>query len=295
MVTSAKKTDIRELSTFSNLISYIRNTTASFSPSVYWFNSLFFTSGAGNAAITSPANAIISDSVAATPNPVKKPGPSQMLSEKLTHRLPPLRYDTDELEPVIDGRTLYLHHAVHHASYVNQLNSALETLPDLHGKTPEWLLLNLDEVPIRVRSQVRDNASAHLNHSLMWRSMTPNTEVVSNGNTPTGPLAEAINLSFGNFEAFKTKFEETGLKLLSSGWIWLVISNDSSLRLMTTTGNINPLSNGFEPLLAVDVWEHAYYLKYQNRIDKYLRAWWSVANWVEIETRYDQVLRRNIN
>lgn len=218
------------------------------------------------------------------PSIKQKPG-------KHTHQLPPLPYDTSALDPFIDARTLQIHHDVHHASYVNGLNLALESAPDLQDKTPEWLLKNLDEVPIRVRSQVRDNAGGHLNHSLMWRSMTPVTKGTTRENSPSGPLAEAIDLSFGSFEKFKFKFEEMGVKLLGSGWVWLLFNSNNALKLMTTSGHLNPIASEGEPLLVVDVWEHAYYLKYLNRRDKYLRAWWSVTNWIEVETRYDRIRR----
>ena len=212
---------------------------------------------------------------------------------KLKHQLPPLDYDVSALEPFIDARSLHLHHDIHHAAYVNALNRALEAAPYIQDRSAEWLLLNLDEVPIRARSKVRDNAGAHLNHSMFWNSMCPPLADASLENAPAGPVVEAIGRSFGSFANFKFKFEDAGARLLGSGWVWLVhdSSGNGSLQLLTTAGYDNPIKQGYEPLLVIDVWEHAYYLKYQNARDKYLQAWWSVVNWIGVEEKYEKLQR----
>lgn len=280
-----------EISYLSLLPGLIRDAAAYVSPKVYWFNSLFFANSSAEKASPSMASGMIGDTVSSRPRGKLALPTFTRKPEKHKHQLPALPYATSALFPFLDARTLNIHHDIHHAAYINRLNLALESAPHLQEKTPEWLLLNLDEVPIRVRSQVRDNAGGHLNHSIMWRSMTPNPQSVKRDNSPTGPLALAIDKSFGSFENFKLKFEEMGVKLLGSGWVWLIFDSNNALKLMTTSGHINPITSGCEPLLVVDVWEHAYYLKYLNRRDKYLHAWWSVTNWIEVETRYDQLQR----
>lgn len=209
------------------------------------------------------------------------------------HKLPPLPYSFSALDPFIDAQTLQLHHDIHHAVYVNGLNAALEKAPHLQDKTLEWLLLHLQQVPIRVRAQVRDNAGEHLNHSIMWHSMSPHAKTSTAKNTPSGKLALAIENSFGSFEEFQIKFEHAGNSLNGSGWVWLLYdANDAgSLQLLASSSNEeSPVSQGYVPLLTIDIWEHAYSLKYVNRRDKYLRAWWKVANWSEVEAKYQRSL-----
>jgi len=199
------------------------------------------------------------------------------------HLLPPLPYAVSALEPHIDARTMALHHDQHHAAYVKALNTALSTAPELlQGKAPHWLLLNLDKVPIDIRTTVGNNAGGHLNHSMFWHSMSPGAGV-----SLEGPLSESIDHSFGSFEAFQACFEKAGQTLFGSGWVWLVRSpnGDDSLQVLTTAGHENPISKGYYPLLVNDVWEHAYYLQYQNRRADYLKSWWSVANWKEAGRR----------
>lgn len=203
----------------------------------------------------------------------------------MRHMLPPLPYYHASLEPHIDARTMTLHHDKHHASYVANLNSALEAFPALHGRTALWLLLNLGEVPQSIRTIVRNNAGGHVNHSMLWQAMSP---AASGG--PSGLLADAINRDFGSLEQFKAQFVEAGSKLLGSGWVWLVQAQHGGgkLQIYTTAGHDHPLMQGFYPILVNDVWEHAYYLRYENRRDDYLQGWWSVVNWEEAGRRFDR-------
>lgn len=200
------------------------------------------------------------------------------------HLLPALPYDHAALEPHIDARTMALHHDKHHASYVENLNAALEKFPDLHGRSASWLLLNLAKVPEAARTAVHNNAGGHLNHSLFWRNMSP-----AGGGAPSGLLADAIKLDFGGFDQFKTLFDAAGAKLFGSGWVWLarVQKDGGKLQVCTTAGHDNPLMQGHFPLLVNDVWEHAYYLKHENRRPDYLKGWWAVANWQEAARRFE--------
>jgi len=201
------------------------------------------------------------------------------------HLLPALPYDYAALEPHIDARTMALHHDQHHASYVANLNSALEKFPELHERTALWLLLHLDEVPEETRTAVRNNAGGHVNHSLFWRVMSP-----TGGGAPAGPLADAINRAFGSFEQFEVRFAEAGGKLFGSGWVWLARAQQDggALQVLTTSGHDNPLMQGHFPLLVNDVWEHAYYLKHENRRADYLKGWWPVVNWQEVAHRFER-------
>lgn len=201
------------------------------------------------------------------------------------HRLPPLPYDHAALEPYIDARTMILHHGKHHASYVEKLNTALETFPDLQQKTALWLLLNLGKLPMNIRTAVRDNAGGHVNHSLFWQAMS-----ATGGGAPSGPLADAIERDFGSFELFKARFDEAGGALFGSGWVWLVRTRKEGGRLevITTSGHHNPLMDGCFPLLLNDAWEHAYYLKHENRRADYLKGWWPVVSWQEAASRYER-------
>jgi Fe-Mn family superoxide dismutase len=201
----------------------------------------------------------------------------------MKHTLPPLPYGYEALEPNIDARTMELHHDKHHASYVNNLNTALEKYPKLQERSAIWLLLHLDQVPEAIRTAVRNNAGGHVNHSLYWRAMSPVAY-----EAPKGPLAEAINKDFGSLEDFKHKFAEAGAKLFGSGWVWLVRAENGKLSVTTTNGHDNPLMQGQFPILVNDVWEHAYYLKFQNRRPEYLSGWWSVVNWQEAGHRFER-------
>ena len=201
------------------------------------------------------------------------------------HQLPALPYHQSALEPYIDARTMMLHHGKHHATYVENLNAALEKFPELHQRDALWLLLNLSKVPQIIRIAVRNNAGGHVNHSLFWRAMSP-----AANSKPEGPLADAINCDFGGFEQFKHQFVETGEKLFGSGWVWLARAQQDGgkLQIYTTTGHDNPLTQGHFPILLNDVWEHAYYLKYENRRGDYLNNWWAIANWEEAARRFEQ-------
>jgi len=201
----------------------------------------------------------------------------------MKHVLPPLPYAATALEPHISAHSLTLHHGKHHASYVEALNGALVSAPEwLQGRPAHWLLLNLDQVPGTIRETVRNNAGGHLNHSTFWQSMSPGAGAEVNGD-----LGAAIDRDFGSMEKFKTDFEDAGTKLFGSGWVWLVKSpnGDDRLRILTTNGHENPISQGYYPLLVNDVWEHAYYLQYENRRAEYLKSWWAVANWKEAGRR----------
>lgn len=200
----------------------------------------------------------------------------------LKHVLPRLPYDYAALEPFIDARTMALHHDKHHASYVQKLNAAVEPFAELRRRSTRWLLLNSDSVPEIIRTAVHDNAGGHLNHSLLWRSMSP-----AGGAGPSGSVAAAIDQAFGSLEQFKTHFNEAGSKVFGSGWVWLVDTRSkgtgaSRLEIVTTSGHDNPIQQGKYPLLVNDVWEHAYYLKYENRRPEYLKNWWSIVNWKEV-------------
>ncbi len=203
------------------------------------------------------------------------------------HTLPPLPYDYDALEPYIDAKTMMLHHDQHHASYVIKLNSTLAGNPELQDRSALWLLLNLDKTPLELRVSIRHNAGGHVNHSLFWRAMSP----AGRGSpAPVGALAEALDRDFGGLEQFKRSFNEAGEQLFGSGWVWLAESRQDGgrLQICTTNGHSNPLLQGHFPILLNDVWEHAYYLKYENRRRDYLHAWWSLVNWDEAMRRYDR-------
>ena len=201
----------------------------------------------------------------------------------MAHELPPLPYDYNALEPHIDAQTMQLHHDKHHAAYVNNLNTALEKHPDLQNKSAEELIQDLNSVPEDVRAAVRNNGGGHVNHTMFWQIMGPN-----GGGEPTGAIADAIRESFGSFEDFKKQFNDAGTKRFGSGWVWLVRGSDGKLQITSTANQDNPLSEGQYPIMGNDVWEHAYYLKYQNRRPEYLSAWWNTINWDEVNRRFQQ-------
>jgi Fe-Mn family superoxide dismutase len=203
----------------------------------------------------------------------------------MKHLLPALPYDPAALEPHIDARTMRLHHGQHHASYVANLNSTLEESPELHERNALWLLLNLSRLPQKIRTAVRNNAGGHVNHSLFWRAMSP-----PSGGTLAGPLADAIKRDFGSLEQFKLRFADAGAKLFGSGWVWLVRTqrDGGRLEISTTSGHDNPLMQDNFPILLNDVWEHAYYLKHENRRADYLKSWWAVVNWPEAARRFER-------
>lgn len=199
----------------------------------------------------------------------------------MAFEVPALPYAYNALEKAIDEETMHLHHDKHHAAYVNNLNAAIAKHPELEGKSAEDLLKNLAGVPEDIRTAVRNNGGGHVNHTMLWEIMGPD-----GGGEPTGPIADAINKSFGSFAALKEKFNDAGAKQFGSGWAWLVKNADGSLEVVSTPNQDNPISNGKTPILGNDVWEHAYYLRYQNRRPDYLKAWWDVVNWDAVNKRF---------
>jgi Fe-Mn family superoxide dismutase len=197
--------------------------------------------------------------------------------------LPPLPYDFAALEPHIDAKTMEIHHDKHHQAYVNNLNAAVEKAPELQGKSIEELLKNVNNAPESVRTAVRNNGGGHWNHSFFWQIMGPKA-----GGEPTGPLGDAIKSSFGGFDKFKEQFAAAAAGRFGSGWAWLV-NDGGKLSITSTPNQDNPLMEGKSPnsvLLGIDVWEHAYYLKYQNRRPDYVTAWWNVVNWGAVSKRF---------
>ncbi len=195
--------------------------------------------------------------------------------------LPPLPYDHTALEPHIDAQTMQIHHGKHHQAYITNLNNALKDHPDLQTKTLEQLITNLDAVPESIRMVVRNNGGGHYNHSLFWQIMGP-----GGGGEPTGAIADAINADLGGYAAFKEAFTKAGLTRFGSGWAWLSVGKDGKLVVSSSPNQDSPLMEGMTPILGNDVWEHAYYLKYQNRRPDYLAAWFNVINWAEVNRRY---------
>ena len=194
----------------------------------------------------------------------------------MPHTLPALPYDFGALEPHIDTQTMQIHHGKHHQTYVTNLNAALDKHPELHNKTLDDLIRNVNSVPEDIRTAVRNNGGGHWNHSLFWKLMASR-----GGGAPTGDIAAGINSAFGSFDKFKEQFNAAGTGRFGSGWAWL-IDNNGKLEITSTPNQDNPLMDGKKVVLGVDVWEHAYYLKYQNRRADYLAAWWNVVNWVEV-------------
>ena len=198
----------------------------------------------------------------------------------MTFETPPLPYDYAALEPTIDEATMKLHHDKHHVAYVTNLNGAVEKHPDLGKKTPEELISDLGSVPEDVRTTVRNNAGGHVNHTMFWQIMKPN-----GGGNPSGELAAQIDKDFGSFAEFKKKFEDAAVKQFGSGWGFLVYKG-GKLEIVTKPNQDSPIADGLYPIMGNDVWEHAYYLKYNNRRAEYLGAWWNVVNWDEVGKRF---------
>ncbi|OAK74688.1 superoxide dismutase SodA [Lederbergia galactosidilytica] len=199
----------------------------------------------------------------------------------MAYELPQLPYGYDALEPHIDKETMNIHHTKHHNTYVTNLNKALEGHEELASKSVEDLISDLDSVPESIRTAVRNNGGGHANHSLFWTLLSPD-----GGGEPTGSLAEAINSKFGSFDKFKEDFQAAGAGRFGSGWAWLVVNN-GELEITSTPNQDSPLMEGKKPLLGLDVWEHAYYLKYQNRRPEYMSAFWNVVNWDAVQKQYD--------
>lgn len=200
----------------------------------------------------------------------------------MAFELPPLPYDFAALEPHIDAQTMQIHHDRHHNAYVTNLNAALEKHANLQSQSIEDILRNIQDVPEEVRQAVTNNGGGHHNHSLFWEIMGPN-----GGGEPTGALAEAINSSFGSFADLKAKINDAGVKRFGSGWSWLVKDSGGVLSVISSANQDSPLMQGLTPVLGVDVWEHAYYLKYQNKRPDYLNAWWNTVNWAKVAEKFE--------
>ena len=199
----------------------------------------------------------------------------------MAHQLPDLPYAHNALEPTIDEKTMQIHHGKHHNTYVTNLNNALDGHADLQGKSAEELISNLDAVPEGIRTAVRNNGGGHVNHTIFWSTMSPN-----GGGEPTGELAEAINSTFGSFDEFKAKFKAAATGQFGSGWAWLGLTGNGELHVHGMPNQDNPLMANHKPILGIDVWEHAYYLKYQNLRPDYVDAWWNVVDWNAVNERY---------
>jgi Fe-Mn family superoxide dismutase len=198
----------------------------------------------------------------------------------MAHEVPPLPYDYTALEPHIDEQTMRIHHDKHHAAYVNNLNAALEKHPELQTKSIEDLVSGINSVPEAIRTAVRNNGGGHVNHTMFWQVMGP-----AKGGAPTGAVGEAITSSFGSFDTFKELFAKAGVGRFGSGWAWLIDAG-GKLVVESTPNQDSPLMEGKKAILGLDVWEHAYYLKYQNRRPDYIGAWWNVVNWDEVNRRF---------
>ena len=200
----------------------------------------------------------------------------------MAYELPPLPYPVDALEPHIDAKTMEIHHDKHHQAYITNANNALKDYPQLAAKPVEELIADLSAVPEAIRTVVRNNAGGHANHSFFWLILGPNA-----GGSPKGKLADAITSTFGSFDQFKEKIQAAGAGRFGSGWAWLVINKAGSLEITSTPNQDSPIMDGLKPLLGIDVWEHAYYLKYQNRRPEYLKAVWNVINWDAVSKHFE--------
>ncbi|MGB8343440.1 MAG: superoxide dismutase [Ktedonobacteraceae bacterium] len=202
----------------------------------------------------------------------------------MAYEVPALAYAYNALEPYIDEETMHLHHDKHHVAYVTNLNNALKGHDDLASLSIENLMRRINEVPESIRTAVRNNGGGHINHGMFWEIMGPHA-----GGSPSGALASAIDQTFGSFDAFKAAVNDAGAKRFGSGWAWLVVGKDGKLQVTSTANQDSPFMEGLYPVLGVDVWEHAYYLKYQNRRPEYLAAWWNVVNWDAVAQRFAAV------
>ncbi|MDW8059688.1 MAG: superoxide dismutase [Thermomicrobium sp.] len=205
----------------------------------------------------------------------------------MPYELPPLPYPYDALEPYIDARTMEIHHTGHHGAYVRNVNAALEKHPEIPPMPIEELLRRINEVPEDIRTAVRNNGGGHANHTIFWQIMGPNA-----GGEPTGDLARAIAETFGSFQQFKEQFSAAAAGVFGSGWAWLVLDQDGKLQIVTRPNQDSPYMDNLYPVMGLDVWEHAYYLKYQNRRPEYIANWWNVVNWDAVAQRYREGLKR---
>ena len=199
----------------------------------------------------------------------------------MTHELPALPYEFSDLEPHIDARTMEIHHGKHHNAYITNLNAALDSHPELQDKSIEELLKDLGAVPSDIRGAVQNNGGGHYNHTLFWPSMS-----ADGGGIPSGDLAAAIDSTFNDFESFKAEFSAAAATRFGSGWAWLSIDTNNNLIVSSTANQDNPISEGLSPILGLDVWEHAYYLNYQNLRPDYISAWWNIVNWDKVAERF---------
>ncbi|MEK7464452.1 MAG: superoxide dismutase [Patescibacteria group bacterium] len=206
----------------------------------------------------------------------------------MTHSLPKLLYAYDDLEPYIDARTMEIHHTKHHQAYVDKLNAALEGYPDLQKKSLEELLQSIEAVPGAIRVAVKNHGGGHFNHSMFWKMMKPPARPGNGGGEPRGEVGKIITSKFGEFLKFKEEFTKAATGFFGSGWVWLVLK-DESFEIITTPNQESPIMQGFNPVLGLDVWEHAYYLKYQNKRPDYINAWWNVVNWDEVGNNLNKV------
>lgn len=204
------------------------------------------------------------------------------------YELPKLPYSYDALEPFIDARTMEIHHSKHHATYLAKFNDAISKHPELFESTPEAILRDLGSVPEDIRTAVRNHGGGFVAHCLYWKSIGPNK-----GGVPSGAVAEKIESDLGGFEKFREEFSALALNVFGSGWAWLVVDPDGELKIMSTSNQDNPLSTGYEPIMCLDVWEHAYYLKFQNRRADHIAEWWNVVDWDSVEENYQDYLKNH--
>lgn len=235
---------------------------------------------------TNPAVTPTTPTVAQTPATFP-PVASVKAEATLPATLPPLPYAFGALEKAIDAQTMQLHHDRHHATYVKNINDALKQFPNLQNRSVDALLRDLNSVPESIRNTVRNNGGGHLNHTIFWQIMSPN-----GGGQPTGTIAEEINKTFGSFDGFRKQFNEAGSDRFGSGWVWLVRNPQGQLQIVSTLNQDSPIMDGNYPIMGNDVWEHAYYLRYQNRRAEYLDNWWNVVNWEEINRRAQTSLQQ---
>jgi superoxide dismutase, Fe-Mn family len=200
----------------------------------------------------------------------------------MAYELPPLPYPNDALEPTIDAKTMEIHHDKHHQAYITNANNALKDYPELAAKPVEELLANLSAVPESIRTALRNNAGGHANHSFFWKTLSP-----KGGGAPKGKLAAAIDSTFGSFDQFKEKMQAVGAARFGSGWAWLVVNKEGKMDVVSTANQDSPIMDGLKPIFGIDVWEHAYYLKYQNRRPDYLKAIWAVVDWDAVGKNFD--------
>jgi Fe-Mn family superoxide dismutase len=202
------------------------------------------------------------------------------------YTLPPLPYAYEALEPYIDAETMKIHHTKHHQGYIDKMNKALEKYPELQKKPLQDLLEDVSRVPEAIRAELRNQGGGHVNHTFFWQCMSPD-----GGGEPQGDLAKAIEEKFGSFQKFQKQIDEAAMKRFGSGWAWLVLNDEDELEIISTANQDSPISQGYTPLLGLDVWEHAYYLKYQNRRVEYVAAWWNVINWSFVEEMYENAMK----